>query len=189
MLADLIASEGVVEDAILRGPTGVMALHGGLEAGTAEAARRCARAAGSSLYVVEQPDDLRWHVPSTRFDPRESPKLRSFLEHIRVAVSIHGFGRRGLEETVLVGGRNERLRLRLGAAIRRRAGVAVITDGAHIPAGLRGRHPRNPVNMPLFGGAQLELAPQLRSGPRLDGIVAAVASVLAAEQEGLCPAP
>lgn len=189
MFAELIATEGVVEDAILRGSIGVMALHGGLEAGTAPAARRCARLAVASLYTVVQPQDFRWHVPSTRFDPTESQKLRVFLERVRLAVSFHGFGRRGFEGTVLVGGSNQRLGLLLGAAIERGTDLRVITNPGEIPPGLRGAHPRNPVNLPEFGGAQIELSPQARESGVLDDVVAAMAAVLAAEQAGVCAIP
>lgn len=186
MLEELIATDGVVEDAVLRGRVGVMALHGGLEAGTATAARRCARATGASLYVVVQPDDIRWHVPSTRFDPAQSRKLQGFLEHVSLAVSFHGFGRRGLESTVLVGGGNERLRRRVGAAIARRTELRVIADPERIPRGLRGLHPRNPVNLPEFGGVQIELSPQSRRDGHLAKVVAAVSAVLIAEQASVC---
>ena len=189
VLADLIASEGVVEDLVLRGQTGVMALHGGLEAGTAEAARACARKAGASLYVVEQPEDIAWHIPSTQYDPGQSAKLKSFLEHVRLSVSIHGFGRRGFESTVLVGGRNEPMRARVSEAIRRRTAVVVHSDPEEVPSGLRGLHPRNPVNLVELGGVQIELGPELRSGPVIDGIVDAVAVVLAAEQASICARP
>jgi phage replication-related protein YjqB (UPF0714/DUF867 family) len=186
MLSDLIASPGVREELVLRGPTGVMALHGGLEAGTAEAARLAAGRAGASLYVVEQPGDFRWHVPSTKYDPRQSRRLRAFLDHVRVAVSIHGFGRRGMQANVLVGGRNERLRSRLGASIARATGSEVLSDPAAIPSALRGTHPRNPVNLPEFGGAQVELSPQARSEREIGVIADAIAVVLAAEQSDIC---
>jgi phage replication-related protein YjqB (UPF0714/DUF867 family) len=188
-LADLIATDGVVEESKLRGRVGVMALHGGLEAGTAEAARRCARLAGASLYTVEQPPDFRWHVPSTRFDPAESEGLRSFLEHVQLAVSFHGFGRQGLEGTVLLGGTNERLRHRLAAAVARATPLRPVADPESIPAGLRGAHPRNPVNLPDFGGVQIELSPQAREETTIVGLVHAVAAVLAAEQSSVCAAP
>ncbi len=186
MLADLLATPGVIETADLRGPAGVMALHGGLEHETARIARRVATAAGVSRYTVELPDDLAWHVPSTRFDPAESPQLRSFLEHVRLVVSVHGFGRRGLESTVLVGGGNRRLAGRLAGALRRRTGLRIVADLEQIPAGLRGAHPRNPVNLPALGGAQLELSPGAREPAAADGVVAAVAAVLSAEQRSLC---
>jgi phage replication-related protein YjqB (UPF0714/DUF867 family) len=184
VLADLIATEGVVEEATLRGRVGVMALHGGLEAGTAPAARRCARLAGASLYAVEQPAGFRWHVPSTRFDPAESAKLERFLDHVRVAISFHGFGRRGLEHTVLLGGTNIELRHRLAAAIERATPLRPIADPESIPAGLSGAHPLNPVNIPEYGGVQIELSPQAREKPIVAALVDAVAAVLAAEQPG-----
>lgn len=189
MLADLIATKGVVEDTVLRGPVGVMALHGGLEAGTAPAARRCARLAGASFYAVVQPQDLRWHVPSTRFDPGESQKLKAFLVSVKLAVSFHGFGRRGFEHSVLIGGNNRRLGRLLEAAIEYRTDLRVIADPERIPPGLRGTHPHNPVNLPELGGAQIELSPQAREDCALDRVVGAVAGVLAAEQSGVCANP
>ena len=55
---------------------GFLALHGGLEAGTAEIAQAAAVASNASIYAVVQPDDLRWHVPSHAFDPAQSDALR-----------------------------------------------------------------------------------------------------------------
>jgi phage replication-related protein YjqB (UPF0714/DUF867 family) len=181
VLAELIASRGVLESVRLRRRVGVMALHGGLEAGTARAAIACARLASASLYTVVQPDDLHWHVPSTKFDPAQSSNLAAFLEHVELAVSFHGFGRRGLEDTVLVGGSNLRVRALIVDAIRARTGLRVIGDTDEIPRKLRGADPRNPVNLPVNGGVQIELSPQVRDGPPLRSVVAAVAGVLAAE--------
>ena len=182
VLADLIATEGVREESLLRGRTGVMAIHGGLETGTASAARRCAELAGASLYAVEQPPDLYWHVPSTRFDPAQSHKLRTFLDHVLVAVSFHGFARRGLEYSVLVGGTNDRLRHRVLAAIELSTSLRAVADPELIPPRLRGAHPRNPVNLPAHGGVQIELSPRARKPGTLEPLVVAVAGVLAAEQ-------
>lgn len=185
LLADLISLPGVVETSRLDGAVGVMAIHGGLEAGTAEAAARIAGRSHSSVYAVVQPDDLRWHVPSIRFDPAQSVALRAFLEHVRLAVSLHGFGRRGLEDVVLVGGSNRRVARLIGDAIERRSPARVIADLDAIPSGLRGTHAANPVNLPEFGGVQLELSAGARQPDVLSQIVHAVASVLAAEQRGL----
>lgn len=186
MLHELIATEGVIEHSMLRGRVGVMALHGGLEVGTSFAARRCAELSGASLYAVDQPADFRWHVPSTRFDPAQSAKLEAFLEHVKVVVSFHGFGRRGLESTVLVGGTNGPLRRRLAEAIAHRTELRVIADTERIPRGLRGVHPRNPVNLPEFGGAQIELSPQARMGGALEGVAASVSAVLVSESSEVC---
>jgi phage replication-related protein YjqB (UPF0714/DUF867 family) len=94
MLSELLATPGVAEDAVFRSRLGVLALHSGLEVGTGWAARRCAAMVGASLYAVVQPDDMRWHIPSTSFDPGQSPKLSAFLDHVLTAVSFHGFGRK-----------------------------------------------------------------------------------------------
>ncbi|MDZ4827532.1 MAG: poly-gamma-glutamate hydrolase family protein, partial [Actinomycetota bacterium] len=69
MLDELLACPGVEERTDLRSPVGFLALHGGLEAGTAEIAAAAAAAADASLYAVVQPDDLHWHIPSHRYDP------------------------------------------------------------------------------------------------------------------------
>jgi phage replication-related protein YjqB (UPF0714/DUF867 family) len=92
VLDELLAQPGVRERSALRSRVGFMALHGGLEAMTAEIATECAERSGASLYTVVQPDELRWHVPSSRYDPLHSPALAEFLDHVDVVVSIHGFG-------------------------------------------------------------------------------------------------
>ena len=186
MLAELIAIPGVVERVQLAGRVGVMALHGGLEDGTAEAAEEIARRANASIYAVIQPDDLWWHVPSVRYDPRESPKLTRFLEYVGLAVSLHGFGRRGLEDTVLVGGRNRQAAGVIADALRRVDGMRVIDDMDEIPPKLRGVHPSNPVNLPEFAGVQLELSSHVRRGDRLEGIIDAVANTILTQQRSLC---
>ena len=88
-------------------PFGFMALHGGsLERGTAEVARRAADACGASIYAVEQPEDLQWHIPSHLYDPAAAPNLGAFLDHVDVVVSVHGYGREGWWTRLLVGGAN-----------------------------------------------------------------------------------
>ncbi|MDX1689509.1 MAG: poly-gamma-glutamate hydrolase family protein [Acidimicrobiia bacterium] len=186
MLADLIATDGVEERLVLGGPIGLMALHGGLEAGTHRVAGAVAEATGSSLYAIVQPDDHRWHVPSARHDPRDSERLTRFLEHVRLAVSIHGFGRRHLPDTVLVGGRNRRVARHIASAIRRHTDLDVIDEPAAMPRGLRGMHPANPVNLPESQGVQLELSRGARRDPVVGSLVAAVASVVAAESGSVC---
>ncbi len=186
MFGELVATPGVVERVELSGRAGVMALHGGLESGTAEAAHRLAVAASASLYTVVQPDDVRWHVPSIHYDPAHSSALRDFLSHVSVAVSLHGFGRPGYEGVVLVGGSNRRLASSIAAAIRRRGAVRAISDLSRIPRRLRGMHPANPVNLPEFGGVQLEMSVEAREPVAMSSIVDAVATVLGREQRSLC---
>ncbi len=188
MLADLLATPGVTERLELRGEAGVLALHGGLEEQTDAIAAEVARRSGASLYAVVQPDDLAWHVPSVQYHPNASDKLRRFLEHVRLAVSVHGFGRQGLDRAVLVGGANRPLAARIAAALRRRAPLRVIDDLDAIPKRLRGMSPRNPVNLPELGGVQLELSPGARTPEVRPALVAALAGALAAEQRSICVA-
>jgi phage replication-related protein YjqB (UPF0714/DUF867 family) len=144
-----------------------MAFHGGnLEPGTDAIAARAADRSGASLYVVRQPADLYWHVPSLAFDPAASTALAAFVDHVDVAVAIHGYGRRDMWTTLLVGGRNRRLAGHLAGALRSTLGdgFTAVDDLAAIPRELRGMHSRNPVNLPRHGGAQVELPPRVRPG-------------------------
>lgn len=169
MLADLLALPGVTERCVLRSRFGFMAFHGGsLERGTAELARAAADAAAASLYTVEQPDDLRWHLPSHLVDPDESASLASFLDHVDVVVSIHGYGRDDWWTRLLLGGGNRGLAGRLADRIRDALpGFEAIAELDAIPPELRGLHPANPANRPRGGGVQLELPPRVRNlGPR-----------------------
>jgi len=166
-LAALLATPGVEERCVLRSRFGFLALHGGLEQATAELATEAAERAGASLYAVVQPPDLRWHIPSHRFDPAESPVLARYLAHVEVVVSLHGYGGlRGSDDrwtTVLIGGANRVLAADL--ASRLRAPLPHYTwldDLTRIPPHLRGVHPDNPVNRPAEAGAQLELPPRAR---------------------------
>src|ERR1700710_1479232 len=92
---------------------GFLALHGGLEAGTAEIAQAAAVASNASIYAVVQADDMRWHIPSDYSDPAQSDALVAFLEHVEVVISVHGFGGlRGDDDrwiTGLLGGSNRAL--------------------------------------------------------------------------------
>ncbi len=172
MLDDLLAHPGVIEEAEVRGPVGLLAFHGGsLERGTDVVARLAAERAGATYYAIRQPDDLRWHVPSTRIDPAHSPTLAAVLDHIDVAVAVHGYGRDGHWTTLLLGGSNRdlaaHLRAHLAPALPDYTVVDRIDD---IPRELRGLHADNPVNRPRRGGVQLELPPRVRGmGPFWDG--------------------
>ena len=166
--AHLLTHPGVREELALRSRFGFLAFHGGsLERRTDELASAAASAAGASYYGVVQPPEFRWHVPSSRVDPADSPALARFLEHVEVAVAIHGFGRAGLFTTILLGGRNRALASRLGDAMRARLGhYQVLDDLTAVPADLRGVHPDNPVNRPPAAGVQIELPPRVRGmGP------------------------
>ena len=80
MLDELLATDGVLEESVLRGRVGFMALHAGLETATYEIASEAAEASGASFYAVRQPWSLYWHVPSIQFDPSLSPALSAFLD-------------------------------------------------------------------------------------------------------------
>lgn len=166
MFAELLAHDGVQELCELRSPFGLMAFHGGnLEAGTDQIASAAAARAGASLYAVVQPVGLRWHVPSTAIRPDESERLAAFIDHVDVAVAVHGYGAEGYWTTLLLGGRNRALATHVGAALRFELaphGYDVIDDLDAIPSRLRGVHRDNPVNLPRGGGVQLELPPRVR---------------------------
>jgi phage replication-related protein YjqB (UPF0714/DUF867 family) len=176
--AELLAHPGVEEDLVLAGTFGFMAPHGGnLEGGTDGVAAAAAAAAGASLYAVRQPPDLRWHIPSTQVVPSESATLATFLDHVEVAIAVHGYGRPTLRGTILVGGRNRELASAVASALRIAVPVhPVIDDLDQIPRELRGLHPRNVVNLPSCHGVQLELPPSARD-PAPEGLVDALASV------------
>ena len=166
MFAELISHEGVEDVCELRSPFGLMAFHGGnLEHGTDQVALAAAAQAGASVYAVLQPPGLRWHVPSTAVRPTESKQLAAFIDHVDVAVAVHGYGAEGYWTTLLLGGRNRVLAAHVGAALRAELaphGYDVIDDLDAIPSRLRGVHRDNPVNLPPGRGVQLELPPRVR---------------------------
>jgi phage replication-related protein YjqB (UPF0714/DUF867 family) len=162
-----------------------MALHGGSQdRGTDHIARQAAERSGASYYAIVQPSGLRVHLTSRLHDPDQSERLRSFLRHVKIAISVHGFGRDGFlfwinpeqgpvidlygpallgRQTgplrgIILGGRNADL---LGAARGlfrdRLAGFRLADERVRL-----GFHPDNPVNLPVLGGIQVELPPGLR---------------------------
>ena len=209
-LAELLALPGVQEECVLRSPVGFLALHGGSQdRGTDQIARRAAEQAGASYYGIHQPSGLRVHLTSRLHDPAHSTCLRAFLEHVEVAISVHGFGRDGFAlwvdperglvidpygpalrgsqtaplRGIIVGGLNTEL---LHSARRllhdRFAGYHVADERVRL-----GFHPENPVNLPSAHGVQVELPPGLRGigdfGERFaasqEGVVTEVVAALA----------
>jgi len=177
VLADLLLLDGVVERSALQSTVGAMALHGGLEVGTVQLAEILAARLDLSIYTVTQPPSLWWHIPSTKYRLEASDRLAEFVAHCGIIFSIHGYGRPGMESTVLVGGANRVAARDVGAALRA-SGIDVIDDLHEIPMNLRGTHPNNPVNLSRGGGVQLELGSGLRSGPVLDQIADALTPVV-----------
>ena len=166
MLAEVLARPDVTEEVELGSAVGLMAIHGGgLERTTDVVARSVAERIGGSYYGVLFPDDagVADHPPSTAFDPDHSAALAMFLERVETVVSVHGYGRRHLRYSVLLGGRNRTLAHRVAAAAAPRlVDYDFVTDLARIPHHLRGQHPRNPVNRPPQAGVQIELPPSIR---------------------------
>jgi phage replication-related protein YjqB (UPF0714/DUF867 family) len=161
-LSDLLAEPGTAEEVVLRSRFGFMAIHGGgLEQMTDVIAERAADAADASLYVVRHPDHYPHHLPSARYHAAESERLAEFLEHVDVAVSLHGYGRIGRSTQLLAGGGNRVLAEHLAQHVSV-PGYQVVTDIDAIPRELRGLHPDNPVNRMRGGGTQLELTPRVR---------------------------
>jgi phage replication-related protein YjqB (UPF0714/DUF867 family) len=167
--AELLATDGVTEVLELRSAFGFLAFHGGeLEAMTDVVACQAAGRSGASYYGVLHPEGLDVHVPSIRVTPDESAALRAFLDHVEVAVAVHGYGRRQRWTEVLLGGTNrvlaEHVAWHLRGALPE---YEIVTDLDVIPVELRGLHRDNPVNRPRGGGVQLELPPRVRgTSPR-----------------------
>ena len=208
-LAELLALPEVKEECVLRSRVGFMALHGGSQdRGTDQIASWAAEEAGASYYAIVQPAALRFHLTSRRHNPDHSAFFRAFLQHVEIAISVHGFGRDGFAlwvdpvrgliinpygpalrgnqtgplRGIIVGGQNPEL---LGVARRllddRFAGYHVADERVRL-----GFHPDNPVNLPSARGVQVELPPGLRGigeygehlVPRKDGLVTAVVTAL-----------
>jgi phage replication-related protein YjqB (UPF0714/DUF867 family) len=146
-----------------------MAFHGGeLEEMTDIIASRAAERAGASYYGIQLPDNLEWHIPSHKVTADQSPQLASFLSHVNIVVTVHGFGRAGFFTSLLLGGRNRRLASHLGSSLRDHLpAYTIIDDIDDIPDNLRGLHQDNPVNVVEHAGVQLELPPRVRGSSPL----------------------
>lgn len=167
--AAILDAPGVEEICELRGRIGFMAYHGGhLELMTDIIARRAAAESDASCYAIVQPEGMREHFTSTTIDPAASPQLTRFLDHVEIVITVHGFGRRGMFGSMLLGGQNRMFAEHVGAAIRvALPAYDVLTDLDAIPKPLRGLHARNPVNLPPQQGVQIELPPRVRGSSPL----------------------
>jgi phage replication-related protein YjqB (UPF0714/DUF867 family) len=168
-LSELLAYENVSEECELRSSFGFMAFHGGeLEEMTDIIASRAAERAGASYYGIQLPNNLEWHIPSHKVTADQSPQLTSFLSHVNIVVTVHGFGRAGFFTSLLLGGRNRRLASHLGSSLREHLpAYTIIDDIDGIPDNLRGLHQDNPVNVVENAGVQLELPPRVRGSSPL----------------------
>lgn len=166
---ELLALPDIVEECDLRGSFGFMAYHGGgLEEMTDVIAREAAARAGASYYGVVHPADWTLHLPSIHVTPDQSDTLAAFLDHVDVVITVHGFGRRRLFTSLLLGGQNRTLAGHVAAHLRRELpAYDIVDDLERIPEELRGVHPRNPVNLPPNQGVQIELPPRARGSSPL----------------------
>lgn len=167
--ATILDAPGVEEVCEIRSTIGFMAYHGGhLEWMTDVIAHRAAEASGASLYAVMQPEGSSQHFPSTTVDRDHSSVLSEFLDHVDIVITVHGFGRRGLFGSLLLGGQNRHFAEHVGATLRDHLpAYDIVTDVDAIPRPLRGMHERNPVNVPPEQGVQIELPPRVRGSSPL----------------------
>ena len=107
-----------------RSPVGFLALHGGLEPGTAEIAGEAARRSGTSWYTIVQPDDLKHHVPSHENDPARRAAARRVPRPRR---------RGGLGARLLGARRPARRAARRWRRPRARGGVGRVACGRRCP--------------------------------------------------------
>ena len=193
----------------MRSAVGFLALHGGSQdRGTDQLANQAAERSGASYYAIVQPADLRVHLTSRLHNPDHSETMRSFLQHVEIAISVHGYGRDGFSvwvdperglviepygpalrgrqtgplRGIIVGGLNGEL---VDAARRllhdRFAGYHAADERVRL-----GFHPDNPANLPPAHGIQIELPPGLRGigefgdqlVPSAEGLVTEVAAAL-----------
>jgi phage replication-related protein YjqB (UPF0714/DUF867 family) len=184
-LTEVLSLPGVLEISSLRSAVGFMALHGGSQdRGTHEIASRAAEQSGASYYAIVQPSGIRAHLTSRRHNPDHSVRLRDFLAHVQIAISVHGFGRDGFALSIdpaggvviepygpalrgrqsgplrgiIVGGQNSDLvEAARGLFHDRFSGYHVADERIRL-----GFNPKNPVNLPSSHGVQIELPPGLR---------------------------
>ncbi|MEU6769924.1 poly-gamma-glutamate hydrolase family protein [Streptomyces sp. NPDC046759] len=170
-----------------RGGIGLLALHGSNEGGTAQLAETVARRCGATSLVFTQPGARRpVHIPSPRMAADDCVLLREFLERVRLTVSLHGHMRPEAPHSVFLGGRHREAAQVLAEALTAHAPrFPAVTDLTAIPSGLRGVHPRNPVNLTPLGGVQVELPLPARTSGGTDNPPGRVADALAAGVEAL----
>ena len=164
MATNLLETSDAYEELEIRSEIGLMAYHGGtLEKATDAIARETAELCGASYYGLIQTNDDPLHFPSTKLFDYGSENLNVFFQHVRVVITIHGYGREHLFHSVLLGGRNRALASHLASFLKMALpDYSFENDLEQIPKELRGLHPKNPVNIPALTGVQVELPPTLR---------------------------
>ena len=164
MATSRLETSDAYEELEIRSKVGLMAYHGGtLEKATDAIARETAALCGASYYGLIQTNDDPLHFPSTKLFDYGSENLNVFFQHVRVVITIHGYGREHLFHSVLLGGRNRALASHLASFLKMALpDYSFENDLEQIPKELRGLHPKNPVNIPALTGVQVELPPTLR---------------------------
>ena len=164
MATRILETSDAYEELEIRSKVGLMAYHGGtLEKATDAIARETAALCGASYYGLIQTNDDPLHFPSTKLFEYASENLNIFFQHVRVVITIHGYGREHLFHSVLLGGRNRALASHLASFLKMALpDYSFENDLEKIPKELRGLHPKNPVNIPALTGVQVELPPTLR---------------------------
>ena len=164
MATRILETSDAYEELEIRSEVGLMAYHGGtLEKATDAIARETADLCGASYYGLIQTNDDPLHFPSTKLFEYASENLNVFFQHVRVVITIHGYGREHLFHSVLLGGRNRALASHLASFLKMALpDYSFENDLEQIPKELRGLHPKNPVNIPALTGVQVELPPTLR---------------------------
>ena len=164
MATSRLETSDAYEELEIRSEIGLMAYHGGtLEKATDAIARETAELCGASYYGLIQTNDDPLHFPSTKLFEYASENLNIFFQHVRVVITIHGYGREHLFHSVLLGGRNRALASHLASFLKMALpDYSFENDLEQIPKELRGLHPKNPVNIPALTGVQVELPPTLR---------------------------
>ena len=169
-----MAGKGDISEHLhLGGSLGLVAIHGGgIEPGTEEMARFVADHSGASLYVFagrRETGNLSLHRPSHRVILQDRPLVKKFLNHVNMAISIHGHGRN--ERCAYVGGLHQAMVHQFVVVVLAALShYEWIFDPESIPPEIRGQNPNNIVNIPPAQGMQLELPRDLRrTKPTPDG--------------------
>ncbi|MEU1407648.1 poly-gamma-glutamate hydrolase family protein [Streptomyces sp. NPDC005728] len=137
---------------------GLLALHGSKEGGTAELAHEVAARTETTALVFTQPAGDPVHIPSHRMSAPACETLQEFLASVALVISLHGHLRPDTPDAIFLGGSNRPAAHTLARSLTLLApGFETVTDIPRIPTGLRGLHPRNPVNLTPAGGVQVEL--------------------------------
>jgi phage replication-related protein YjqB (UPF0714/DUF867 family) len=143
----------------LGGDTGLLALHGSNEGGTAELAWSVGELCDATSLVFTQPGAVEpVHITSPRMAVEHCGLLREFLAHVTIVVSLHGHMRPTAHRSIFLGGANRPAARLVAAELDAlRPEFEAVTDLDEIPVALRGLHARNPVNLSRGGGVQVEL--------------------------------